>query len=101
MGSSEGGVDWNIDRGTRLQGILEFIRQAKADVILLQEVDLNAKRAQRLDIAREIARTLQLNFVTFHTQTCRACGFPNRRLRWDIPFGNIWRDPRDSRLVSL
>jgi len=69
MGSSEGGVDWNIDRGTQLQGILEFIRQAKADVILLQEVDLNAKRTHRLDIAREIARTFQLNFVTFHTQT--------------------------------
>jgi endonuclease/exonuclease/phosphatase family metal-dependent hydrolase len=56
-------VDWNIDRGTQLQGILEFIRQAKADVILLQEVDLNAKRTHRLDIAHEIARTLQLNFV--------------------------------------
>jgi endonuclease/exonuclease/phosphatase family metal-dependent hydrolase len=56
-------VDWNIDRGTQLQGILEFIRQAKADVILLQEVDLNAKRTHRLDIAREIARSLQLNFV--------------------------------------
>jgi endonuclease/exonuclease/phosphatase family metal-dependent hydrolase len=58
-----------VDRGTQLQGILEFIRQAKADVILLQEVDLNAKRTHRLDIASEIARTLQLNFVTFHTQT--------------------------------
>lgn len=56
-------VDWNIDRGTQLQGILEFIKEAKADVILLQEVDLNAKRTHRLDIAREIARTLQLNFV--------------------------------------
>ncbi len=56
-------VDWNIDRGTQLQGILDFIKEAKADVILLQEVDLNAKRTHRLDIAREIARTLQLNFV--------------------------------------
>jgi len=56
-------VDWNIDRGTQLQGILDFIKEAKADVILLQEVDLNAKRTHRLDIARELARTLQLNFV--------------------------------------
>jgi len=56
-------VDWNIDRGTQLQGILEFIKEAKADVILLQEVDMNAKRTRRLDIAREIARALQLNFV--------------------------------------
>jgi endonuclease/exonuclease/phosphatase family metal-dependent hydrolase len=56
-------VDWNIDRGTQLQGILEFIKEAKADVILLQEVEMNAKRTRRLDIAREIARALQLNFV--------------------------------------
>ena len=56
-------VDWNIDRGTQLQAILEFIKEAKADVVLLQEVDLNAKRTHRLDIARELARTLQLNFV--------------------------------------
>jgi endonuclease/exonuclease/phosphatase family metal-dependent hydrolase len=56
-------VDWNIDRGTQLQGILEFLREAKADLILLQEVDLNAKRTHRFDIAREIARALQLNFV--------------------------------------
>jgi len=56
-------MDWNIERGTRLEGVLEFIKEAKADVILLQEVDMNAKRTHRLDIAREIARTLQLNFV--------------------------------------
>jgi len=56
-------VDWNIARGSQLQGILKFIKEAKADVVLLQEVDLNANRTRRLDIAREIARALQLNFV--------------------------------------
>src|SRR5262249_31748484 len=56
-------LDWNIDRGTQLQAIMEFIKKAKADVILLQEVDLNAKRTHRLDVAREIAQALKLNFV--------------------------------------
>src|SRR5215467_8846629 len=56
-------VDWNIDRGTHLPSIVDFLRDCKADLIFLQEVDLNAKRTHHLDIAREIARTLQLNFV--------------------------------------
>ena len=56
-------VDWNIERGIRLESILEFLRKYKADLIFLQEVDLNARRTRRLDVAREIARSLQLNFV--------------------------------------
>jgi endonuclease/exonuclease/phosphatase family metal-dependent hydrolase len=56
-------VDWNIERGTRLESILEFLKKCKADLILLQEVDLNARRTRHLDVTREIARSLQLNFV--------------------------------------
>jgi endonuclease/exonuclease/phosphatase family metal-dependent hydrolase len=56
-------VDWNIERGTRLESILEFLKKCKADLILLQEVDLNARRTRHLDVAREIARLLELNFV--------------------------------------
>jgi endonuclease/exonuclease/phosphatase family metal-dependent hydrolase len=56
-------VDWNIERGTRLESILKFLRKYKADLIFLQEVDLNARRTRHLDVAREIARPLQLNFV--------------------------------------
>jgi endonuclease/exonuclease/phosphatase family metal-dependent hydrolase len=56
-------VDWNIERGTRLEAILQFLRKYKADLIFLQEVDLNARRTRHLDVAREIARSLQLNFV--------------------------------------
>jgi len=56
-------VDWNIERGTRLESILQFLRKYKADLIFLQEVDLNARRTRHLDVAREIARALQLNFV--------------------------------------
>jgi endonuclease/exonuclease/phosphatase family metal-dependent hydrolase len=56
-------VDWNIDRGTHFSAIVEFLKRCKADLIMLQEVDLNARRTHQLDIARVIARSLQLNFV--------------------------------------
>lgn len=56
-------VDWNIERGLQLRAILEFLAQADADILLLQEVDVNARRTQRLNIAREIARKLRMNYV--------------------------------------
>lgn len=56
-------VNWNINRGLKLQGIIDFLAHAKADIILLQEADLNARRTHHLNIAREIAQKLQLNYV--------------------------------------
>jgi len=56
-------VDWNIDRGLQLSAIIGFLAEANADIVLLQEVDLNAERTHRLNIAREIAQKLRLNYV--------------------------------------
>jgi len=56
-------LDWNIDRGLKLGGILEFLESANADLILLQEVDLHARRTPQRNIAREIAQKLQMNYV--------------------------------------
>lgn len=56
-------VDWNIDRGLKLPAIIDFLADTKADVFILQEVDINAHRTHRLNIAREIARKLRLNYV--------------------------------------
>jgi len=56
-------VDWNINRGLKLNEIIEFLRSAGADLILLQECDLNARRTHRLNIAREIAQKLNMNYV--------------------------------------
>jgi endonuclease/exonuclease/phosphatase family metal-dependent hydrolase len=47
----------------RLQKVTEFLASAKADVILLQESDLNARRTHHLNIAKEIAQKLQMNYV--------------------------------------
>jgi endonuclease/exonuclease/phosphatase family metal-dependent hydrolase len=56
-------VDWNIDRGSKLSEIIDFLGDSNADVFLLQEVDINAHRTHRLNIAQEIARKLRLNYV--------------------------------------
>jgi endonuclease/exonuclease/phosphatase family metal-dependent hydrolase len=56
-------VDWNIDRGLQLPGIIDFLASTNADVLILQEADLNARRTHRLNIAEEIARKLQMNYV--------------------------------------
>jgi len=56
-------VDWNIDRGLRLQAIIDFLKDMNADVLILQEVDINARRTHRLNIAEEIARKLQMNYA--------------------------------------
>jgi endonuclease/exonuclease/phosphatase family metal-dependent hydrolase len=56
-------VDWNIDRGLQLKSIVEFLGDTNADVFILQEVDVNARRTHHLNIAQEIARKLRLNYV--------------------------------------
>jgi len=56
-------VDWNIDRGQQLQGIIDFLANTSADVLILQEVDFNARRTHRLNVAEEIARKVQMNYV--------------------------------------
>ncbi len=56
-------VSWNIERGLQFPAILDFLRAAEADLILLQEVDLNARRTLYRDVAAELARSLRLNYV--------------------------------------
>lgn len=56
-------VDWNIDRGLKLCGVIGFLASVKADIILLQEADLNARRTHHLNVSREIAERLEMNYV--------------------------------------
>src|ERR1700732_3795655 len=56
-------VNWNIDRGLKLRGVIEFLDSTKADIILLQEVDLNARRTHHINVASEIAQKLEMNYV--------------------------------------
>ena len=56
-------ISWNINRGQQLDGVLEFLRRTPADLILLQETDVNARRTQCRSVAREIAQSLRMDYV--------------------------------------
>ncbi len=56
-------VSWNIERGLQFPKVLEFVRSIDADLLLLQEVDLNARRTQRRDIAYELGQALNVNYA--------------------------------------
>ena len=97
-------VDWNIDRGLKLSEIINFLGDSKADIFLLQEVDINAHRTHRLNIAQEIARKLRLNYVfgrefvelTQGSQASPAYHGQATMSRWKISNSSIIRFQRQS-----
>ena len=56
-------VTWNINRGQKLNEVIEFLAGAAADLILLQEADLNARRTHCRNVAQEIAQALAMNYA--------------------------------------
>lgn len=54
-------ASWNIARGTELDLIGSELERNPADLLLLQEVDLDTARAHEKDVAAELARRLRLN----------------------------------------
>jgi endonuclease/exonuclease/phosphatase family metal-dependent hydrolase len=97
-------VDWNIDRGLKLPAIIDFLADTRADIFVLQEVDINAHRTHRLNIAREIARKLRLNYVfgrefvelTQGTKTNPAYHGQATLSRWKISNPRVIRFQRQS-----
>jgi len=56
-------VNWNINRGLHLPAIIDFLRDMNADILLLQEADINARRTHHLNVAEQVAQQLQMNYV--------------------------------------
>ena len=56
-------LNWNIERGLQLAGIGAAIESQKPDICILQEVDLDARRTGHRNVAEELARRFQLNYV--------------------------------------
>ena len=58
---------WNIERGSRLDGIVRVLAEhpviRTSDVFLLTELDHGMARSDNRIVARELARRLQLNYV--------------------------------------
>jgi hypothetical protein len=42
-------VNWNIERGLQLPAIVDFLESQNAELLILQEVDLNARRTRRVE----------------------------------------------------
>lgn len=55
-------VQWNVERGYQLLGVVEELRKIDADVICLQEIDIGCERSQWKDTGREIAQALEMNY---------------------------------------
>jgi hypothetical protein len=87
-------LNWNIERGLQFSGIVGAIERERPDICILQEVDLNAQRTDRRNVADELARRFQLNYVfgwnsgnwgrrhgTSQPTTGRHCSRPFRSIR--------------------
>ena len=56
-------INWNIDRGLQIDKIIAFLEAQKADILVLQEADLYARRTGFRNISEEIAKTLRMNYT--------------------------------------
>ncbi|KAI3428040.1 hypothetical protein D9Q98_006426 [Chlorella vulgaris] len=56
-------LQWNIERGYQLPGIIEELRRLDADLISLQEVDSGCERSGGGDTGLAIAAALELDYV--------------------------------------
>jgi endonuclease/exonuclease/phosphatase family metal-dependent hydrolase len=56
-------LDWNIERGLQTTGICAVIERETPDLCILQEVDFNARRTGQRNVAEELARMFQFNYV--------------------------------------
>jgi endonuclease/exonuclease/phosphatase family metal-dependent hydrolase len=98
-------VSWNINRGLQLQRIIEFLETAKADLVLLQESDINARRTHHLNIAKEISQKLEMNYVfgrefqelTQGSRTSPAYHGQATLARWPLSGARIIRFRRQSK----
>jgi len=56
-------LTWNIERGLQFPKVLDFLRTVPTDLVLLQEVDLSARRTRHRDVAADLAHALGLNYA--------------------------------------
>lgn len=56
-------LNWNIERGLNLAGVIDVIRSEQPDVCVFQEVDLNARRTGKRHVADLLAAQFDFNYV--------------------------------------
>lgn len=56
-------VQWNIERGYKLDKIAQELRELNADVIALQEVDWGCERSESIDVGGKLAKMLGYQYI--------------------------------------
>jgi len=56
-------ASWNIARGTQFDGVLRVLVDLDADLYALQEVDCGCRRSAGRNVACDLARALDLNWI--------------------------------------
>lgn len=56
-------LQWNIERGYKLNAIIDELQRLDADVIALQEIDIHCARSSYEDTGLSIASALGLNYA--------------------------------------
>lgn len=56
-------VTWNIERGLRLEEVKAWLKGQPPSLVLLQEVDLHARRSGTVHVSESLARATGTNFV--------------------------------------
>jgi endonuclease/exonuclease/phosphatase family metal-dependent hydrolase len=97
-------LSWNINRGLQLDAIIEFLAKENADLILLQESDVNARRTAYRNVAREISAKLRMNYafgIEFHelSQHHQSAAFHGQATlcRWPLLNSRLLRFSKQSR----
>ncbi|EAN77796.1 hypothetical protein, conserved [Trypanosoma brucei brucei TREU927] len=53
-------VQWNIERGIQWDRVKDTFRALKADILILQELDINCRRSGYRNVAKELAKALEM-----------------------------------------
>ena len=56
-------LQWNIERGYKLNEVIELLKAEDADIIALQEIDIGCERSDCKDTGLLIAQALEMNYA--------------------------------------
>ena len=96
-------VQWNIERGYQLDGILRELAALDADILLLQELDIQCSRTRFENVPMILARELKMECVfvcEFHELDCATRVTANRIDHSKGFHGNAILSRLDSCLVA-
>ena len=56
-------IQWNIERGYKIDLILSDLLKQNADILLLQEIDIDCERSKRINCLTMLAEKLKMSYA--------------------------------------